>query len=304
MMKKYLSLILALILVFTVAGYYDDSPNLDAVGGISTDPTASSTPSQPQTQPTESEPAQTQPTETEPAETQEPTRGVWLPTEMVKTIHKEEGDAIWRETYTYDLQGNMVECTQYKPDGTVSSHCTMEYDENGNKIRETYDSGSVYEYAYDCFGNAYETLNYSGSHTLELDHLGRAVKYDTDTFTYAEDMSSYTRCKYDATGEMTEYTEYILDADGHVVITRRCHGNGNLIYRTDYVYENGNMVRLLSYEMGSDTYVTTSHTYTYDQYGNRLTDTYDGNYYSSDYEAVYTIAEVTVTVSAAQRLGQ
>lgn len=301
MMKKWLFLFLALTLIFTVAGCYDDSPSGDVVGGIQdgTEPEGSSAaPSV----------SQTQPSETEPVQTQEPTRDVWLPIEMVKTIHKEEGDAIWRETYTYDLQGNMVTMTQYKPDGTVNYTYTMEYDEKGRLIKETSGSGNVTEYAYDSLGNQY-CVNYDGTaYTLELDHLGRAIRYegryDTYTYTYAEDMSSYIRTGYYDSGEASEYTEYTLDSEGHVIISRRCHADGNLLYRTDYVYENGLMTQQLSYEMGSDTYVTTSHTYTYDQYGNMLTDTFDGNYYSSDYEAVYTISQVNVNESAAQRLGQ
>lgn len=283
-MKKMLALLLALLLILSLAacGKDDDSDKhsddgIDANQGDQTKPTT---------------------------ETPEATRGVFLPTEMVKTIHMEEGNAIWREVYTYDRQGNRISTTSYKPDGSISSVCTMEYDEKGNLIRETYESGSVYEYAYDSLGNQYCTLSFGKTKELELDDLGRAIRVGTDTITYAEDMLSYIRYCYSDSGELTEYTEHILDAQGHVITTRRCHENGNLIYRTDYVYKNGQMVQLLSYAMNSDTHVSTSHKYTYDVYGNLLADTFTGNYYSSDYEAVYTITEVQVTESAAQRLGQ
>lgn len=298
-MKKLLAWILCLSLILTLAAC-GSSGSIDGnVGGIKdTEETKESTSS-----------GETEGTRvTEPTETQEPTRGVWLPTEKVKTVHNEEGDSVWRETYTYDLQGNMVSKTQYKPDGTVNYTCTMEYDEKGRLIRETSDGGSVSEYAYDSLGYQY-LVGYNGTaYTLELDHVGRAVRYEdsrsTYTYTYADDMTSYIRCKLDDNGEQTEYTEYQLDDQGHIVTARRCQNGGNLLYRTDYVYENGLLVQELDYEMGSDTHVTTANSYTYDQYGNMLTDTFDGNYYSPDYDAVYTITEVTVTESAAQRLGQ
>lgn len=289
-MKKLIALFLALLLLLTMAACERDEGVDDTQSGKS-EPTTESNGNGDTTDPI-------------PSETQEPTCGVFLPTEMVKTIHNEDGDAIWREVYTYDLQGNRISTTSYKPDGSVSSVCTMEYDEKGNMIRETYASGSVYEYAYDSLGNQYCTLSFGKTAELELDDQGRALRLGTDTFTYAEDMSSYTRYQYTAAGELSEYTEYILDAQGHVVTTRRCHGDGKLLYRTDYVYENGHMVQMLSYGMNSENHVSTSHAYTYDAYGNMLTDTFTGNYYSSDYEAVYTITEIEVTESAAQRLGQ
>lgn len=289
-MKKLLVLLLALILLLSMAACEKDDGNANDQNDKS-EPTSEGHDNGGADDPI-------------PTVTLEPTRGVFLPTEMVKTIHNEEGDTIWREVYTYDLQGNRISCTKYKPDGSTSSVCTMEYDEKGNLIRETYASGSVYEYAYDSLGNQYCTLSFGKAAELELDDQGRALRLGTDTFTYAEDMSSYTRYKYTAAGELSEYTEYILDAQGNVVTTRRCHGNGQLVYRTDYVYENGQMVQMLSYEMNSETHVTTSHAYAYDAYGNLLTDTFTGNYYSSNYEAVYTITEVEVTESGAQRLGQ
>ena len=289
-MKKLLVLFFALILLLSMAACEKDDGNAGD----------QSNKSEPTTQDNGNDGTE----DPVPTETQEPTRGVFLPTEMVKTIHNEEGDAIWREVYTYDLQGNRISSTTYRPDGSTGSVCTMEYDEEGNLIRETYASGSVYEYAYDSLGNQYCTVSFGKTVELELDDAGRALRLGTDTFTYAEDMSSYTRYKYTDGGEMSEYTEYILDDQGHVITTRRCHGDGRLLYRTDYVYENGQMVQLLSYGMNSETHVSTKNAYTYDAYGNLLTDTFVGNYYSSNYEAVYTVTEIEVTESAARRLGQ
>lgn len=289
-MKKLLALFLALLLLLSMAACEIDDGNANDQSNKS--------------EPATEDDGNGGTDDSIPTETQELTRGVFLPTEMVKTIHNEEGDAIWREVYTYDLQGNRISSTTYKPDGSTGSVCAMEYDEEGNLIRETYASGSVYEYAYDSLGNQYCIVSSGKTVELELDDSGRALRLGTDTFTYAEDMSSYTRYQYTVAGELSEYTEYILDDQGNVITTRRCHGDGKLLYRTDYVYENGQMVRLLSYGMNSETHVSTSHAYTYDAYGNLLTDTFIGNYYSSNYEAVYTITEIEVTETAAQRLGQ
>lgn len=251
-----------------------------------------------------------EPTDPEVPGTEEATRNVWLATEMAKTVHDEyAGPQVYREVYTYDLQGNLVSRVSYTPSGQVSSSVTMEYDADGHMIKEIFKSGNVYEYAYDALGNQFKIVGDEGqTYTLELDDQGRALRYQdpysTDVYTYAEDMTSYTVTSYNEKGQATQYTEYTLDEKGHVVMTRRCGMDGKLRYRTDFVYENDLLVQELYYELGSETYVSTSHTYTYDAYGNRLTDHYDGNYYSPDYDVVYTITEVTVTESAAQRLGQ
>lgn len=140
-------------------------------------------------------------------------------------------------TYTYQKLENIGWVT------SMSGNCCgynllYEYDDQGNKIKETDANGNVYRYSYDTKGNMLTVT----------DPLNQV-----STYTYAgsfNNISSFTDPKgnvytltYDAKGNLTQLT-----APGNLVYTATYNTNGDIIGSTD---PKGN-----------------SYTYNYDVYGN------------------------------------
>lgn len=247
----------------------------------------------------------------EPTE-EEPIVTVYLATRMEKTIYGETTN-VWVETFGYDLQGNMVERIQYKPDGGRNFTEYMEYDDEGRMIRRTYQGSSstyVYTFVYDSLGRQIETSCNDEVYSYELDDQGRLSRYqDEDSeynvYVYGEDGWSHVCYVYNADGTLSEYTEVYCDDRGNIVSTWRYTAEGSLLYRTDFVFdERNNEVETLCYGFCSADHVGTTYTYTYDEYDNLIRVDYDGDYYSSDSTTIYTVEPIEVTESAAARLGQ
>ena len=238
---------------------------------------------------------------------------VYLPTRMEKTID-DGSNSLWVEEYTYDQYGNMVTLTQYKPDGTKYYTITMSYDDQGNMIHRRYqsDSGaSVYAYEYDSLGRQICVNDNGKKAEVRYDEQGRMIYYREGEatsyreITYAADGSTARDSQYGDTGSLVEYTDVYYDDRGNIVSTWRYTAEGDLLYRTDYVFNEENLqTQLLCYAFCSADHVGTSYTYTYDDYGNRIREDYSGDYYSNDHVCVYIVEPVEVLQSAARRLGQ
>ncbi len=238
---------------------------------------------------------------------------VFLPTRMEKTVANETGD-VWVETYEYDLYGNRVKRLTYRPDGSLYYTYYMEYDTQGRVMRQVSVAADgkeyVTTYAYDSQGMQLQTGFVDRVYTYELDDQGRFSRYQENDETFAlyeyqENSRSYTIYRYYADLTLNAYTEVDCDDSGNVLATRLYNASNDLIYLTEYSYNEQNQrVAMLSYQMNSSTYVDTSHAYFYDEYGNCIRDEFTGNYYSSDYVTVYTVEPIEVVASAADRLGQ
>ncbi|MBQ9148036.1 MAG: hypothetical protein IJX69_00535 [Oscillospiraceae bacterium] len=250
--------------------------------------------------------------EVEETEEEERLVGVMLPVRMEKT--SQEADAKpWVETYEYDEQGYLVLLTKYNTDGTVSFTETYTNTPQGDPLRREYRSDSyavTYDYEYDSLGNQIVAAKNGEALDFTLDAEGRVSSYQYEyggyyEITYAEDGKSYIRWKYRDDGTLEDYTEVYLDEQGNVVSTWRYTPENSLLYRVDYIFdERGNHIQTLNYGFCSDSHVGTTYTYTYDEYNNLLEVYFEGDYYSADSHAVYTLGQVEVTESAAIRLGQ
>ena len=236
---------------------------------------------------------------------------VYLPTRMEKTIY-DETTSVWVETYTYDQQGNMVEIVQENPKGTITT-TRMMYDDAGRMIRSSYTGSTaqyIHTYVYDSLNRQIETSYNDKVYTYELDDQGRLSRYQKDeseyrVYVYGDDGCSHVLYVYNSENKLTEYTEVYCDERGNIVSTWRYHYDYSLLYRTDFIFdENNNMIKKLCYAFCSADHVGTTYTYYYDEYNNLIRVVYEGDYYSSDSDTVYTIGPVEVTESAAARLGQ
>ncbi|MCC6761832.1 MAG: T9SS type A sorting domain-containing protein [Chitinophagaceae bacterium] len=169
-----------------------------------------------------------------------------------------------RQSFSYDsasqksivtdhLQDGQTQVTeyQYKRENEVSwlvgmkSNCcgfnmSFEYDENGNKIKETDANGNSTTYTYDSRGNVLTIT----------DALNQTIRY-----TYATQLNRLTSVT-DAKGSVTSFT---YDAKGNLTQIRE---PGNLLYQASF---NANGDIISSTDPKGSTY-----NYTYDAYGNPL----------------------------------
>ena len=137
----------------------------------------------------------------------------------------------------------------------ISGNCcgfnmSFEFDNNGNKIKETDANGQVYTFTYDSRGNM----------LTQTDPAGQVI-----TYTYSPDfnrVTSYTDAKgnvysmiYDTRGNLTQLTE-----PGNSIYTAAYAANGDITGSTD---ANGNV-----------------YSYTYDAYGNPATVTGPHGYHA------------------------
>ncbi|HMU08688.1 MAG TPA: RHS repeat-associated core domain-containing protein [Ferruginibacter sp.] len=180
-----------------------------------------------------------------------------------------------RISFSYDTSTNITIVTDhlasgnnqvtkygYKKSGSqvwlssISGNCcgfnmSFEYDDNGNKIKETDANGNVYNYTYDSSGNML---------TMK-DPLSRI-----STFTYSatyNQVTSFTDPKghvyimiYDAAGNLTQLTE-----PGNNIYTAAYNANGDIISSTD---PKGNV-----------------YAYSYDAYGNPVSVSGPNGYHAS-----------------------
>lgn len=167
-----------------------------------------------------------------------------------------------RQSYSYDTTTNITVATDYVPGGnnqvtrygfhavndigmltSLNSNCcgynmSFEFDDNGNKIKQTDANGNITKYTYDERGNLL-TITDALNQTL--------------TFTYSTDFNNVTSITdakgnmstmtYNSNGDLTQITE-----PGNVVYAATYNSNGNMLSSTD---PKGNV-----------------YNFTYDSYGN------------------------------------
>lgn len=171
----------------------------------------------------------------------------------------EDGSLKFRNTYSYDADGNMTEWCYYNEDGKITDRSLTTYDEKGERLTERYldEDGkerSLYEYEnqYDADGHLIKaTVYYSSAWSSEPHRL-----------------NSWTDYSYDADGRLTQTTEY--DADGERDQVIKYDAEGNITEQT-------------SYDNGRETWRTVSE---YDSHGNIVKET---EYYRGELEEVYVI---------------
>ncbi len=167
-----------------------------------------------------------------------------------------------RQSYSYDTLGKVTVATDYVPTGTnqvikygykkqgeriwltsLTSNCcgynmVFEFDDAGNKVKETDGNGNAVAYTYDNKGNVL---------TIK-DALGQTMSY-----TYSSDFNNITS---------------VTDAKGQVT-TMTYNSNGDIIQ----VNDPGNRVYTATYNANGDIATSTDpeghvFTYNYDSYGN------------------------------------
>lgn len=165
------------------------------------------------------------------------------------------------ESYTlYDEQGNEMEHSIYRPDGSVQINFVSTYDYRGYKTtKNSYDSkgalGTKIMYKYDEGGNEIEVNMYAPDGSLYLKTTskndGNGNKIEENWYTPdGRLMSKYTN-KYDGLGNKTEQSSYDdgvlnirytykVDANGNDTERNGYDASGNLISKNIYQYEYDN----------------------------------------------------------------
>ena len=161
------------------------------------------------------------------------------------------------DTYEYDYVGN---ATQYRSalDASKSLAYTTkyEYDYAGRVTKETNALNQSVSIAYDALGRSVSVTDYAGSATTHTyDNLGRVIKTETP---FEGVNKAVTKTYYDAAGNVTR-EQAQNNAQGAAVKWTR----------TDYAYNNRNMVTAAEAYNGSAIAGKTA--YTYDAAGNVLT---------------------------------
>lgn len=137
--------------------------------------------------------------------------------------YKKSGDQVWLSS----ISGN---CCGY--------NLSFEFDDNGNKIKETDANGNRYDYTYDARGNMLtmkDPLNQTSTYTYSSNYNQVTSLTDPKGNVYA--------MTYDVNGNLTQLTE-----PGNSMYTAAYHTNGDIISSTD---PRGNI-----------------YSYSYDSYGN------------------------------------
>ena len=175
-----------------------------------------------------------------------------------------------RISFSYDTTQKVSIATDYVPEGenqvtkykyttvnganwltSITSNCcgfdkTFEYDNQGNKIKETDANGNTTTYTYDTLGNI---LTFTDALQQTLKYTYTANFNNVASFTDAKGL--VTRMEYDTKGNLTKITE-----PGNLVTTAAYNSKGEVTNSTD---PKGNV-----------------YTYTYDVYGNLATVTTPG----------------------------
>lgn len=227
-----------------------------------------------------------------------------------------DGIANRTNVYTYDERGNLTRDSIVGPGGIVSSIVTYTYDEQGNQISKSIDSGAdevveqITFYAYDEQGNrtsesydynadgvADETNTYTytydeqGNLTSEIDFGADPLINRINTYTYDEQSNLIS----ESYGDLA-FTNIGVEHDGnaHDIISQKYfykyNSNydeaGNEIEKKRYLGEtgkityyahdnNGNLYREININNGNIDQVIT---YTYDEQGNLISESYDYDY--------------------------
>lgn len=224
-----------------------------------------------------------------------------------------DGNRISLSRYTYDARGNLL-CDTLERDGSVFCETRHTYDENDRHLTQTYyrngvisPEGPSYIWEYDAQGNLLmEQLSYG-----ELP--GRRMEY-----TYDANGNKLSACQYNSDGSSFQYY-YTYDENGNLVHTKditvdtkgkqyirnfyyEYDAQGNQVLQHDINYygkerffrweynENGLLVGR-SFKSPDKAY---QYTWTYDQQGNKLTETKTGSY---PHTAVWTYDDANRVLS-------
>jgi RHS repeat-associated protein len=143
--------------------------------------------------------------------------------QVTKYGYKKSGDQVWLTS----ISGN---CCGY--------NLSFEFDDNGNKIKETDANGNVYNYTYDARGNMLtmkDPMNQTSAYTYSSNY--------NQVTSFTDPKGNISVITYDANGNLTQLTE-----PGSIIYTAAYNSNGDIVSSTD---PKGNI-----------------YSYSYDTYGN------------------------------------
>lgn len=206
---------------------------------------------------------------------------------LVTTIIDAENNQV---SYKYDGNGNLIE--QIDKDGLVTQYAYSPLDLVNNI---NYNGGKQVSYAYNKVGELVQMEDWLGTTTYKVDllrqltkvtdHKNRVVEYTYDevgnesTIKYPDNtVVSYT---YDLVQNLKTVTESnngnvtSYDYDGMRRVTKQSYPNG---WVTENEYDcMGNVVKIYDIDPSQKDLKTIKHTYTYDAYGNMLSEYKRGN---------------------------
>ena len=208
-----------------------------------------------------------------------------------------DGNRISLSRYTYDARGNLI-CDTLERGGSVFCETRHTYDENDRHLTQTYyrngiisPEGPSYVWEYDAQGNlVMEQLSYGELPGRRMEYTYDANGNTLSSCQYNSDGSSFQfYYTYDANGNLlhtkditvdTKGKQYIrnfyyeYDAHGNRVLQHDINAHGNeRFFRWEY---NKNGLLVGRSFMSPDT--AYQYTWTYDEQGNKLTETKTGNY--------------------------
>ena len=159
-----------------------------------------------------------------------------------------------------DYKGRVLKSTWYKPDGSLSSYTTYEYDENNNQSKVTYynGDGSVDSEEYTYYGEdgkrekeeRYAAEGYLMSEGSYIEEgVWRITSYNADgTIDFIEEWTSDTCRTYDSEGNLTFYDEREYDEAGRIIKRSSFTADGELTgYWVSEYDEQGNRISYIQY---------------------------------------------------------
>lgn len=223
-----------------------------------------------------------------------------------------DGSERIREDFSYDVYGRLTEEVVINYETNDSAAYYMEYDKNGNLLKESlsgtideYDIEEINEYTYDENGNTLTektVMSFAGNVMTIMD----VYTYDDDgnmltkRTTVDDEENCVTKYEY-SDGQryketeykdevMTNYTEYVYSDSGSLVTKIHYDGEGNETSRWENSYDSNERVVSKHYTSTDDFGTTKTEEYTYDDNGNILT-FYDFDYYlkTDFYEYEYDV---------------
>ena len=142
-----------------------------------------------------------------------------------RTVYKDDGSILMIQKYEYDDVGN---CTQYKEiddENNVVWIFQYEYDTNNRKVKSThYEKGEIVDYTifeYWDNGNDYKRTTYYANHVIK------------EIWEYDNDGNSKLWVEYDTNGEFNGKVEFTYSA-GKLVRRVEYDKNGNITEEKEY----------------------------------------------------------------------